>query len=109
MASLTYGPIPSGMDACHRCDVRACINPQHLFLGTRAENLADMRRKGRANDARGERHSKAKLTEQDVRQIRAALSGGESTTLLAEKYGVTKMSIQDIKQNRHWKHVKETA
>jgi hypothetical protein len=105
MASLIYGPIPAGMDACHRCDVRACVNPQHLFLGSRGENLADMRRKGRANDPRGEKHPKAKLTEDDVRAIRAALAAGTSSCVLGQQYGVAKNSILSIKHRRNWKHL----
>lgn len=105
MASLVYGPIPPGMDACHRCDVRACVNPQHLFLGTRRENLADMRRKGRANDPKGVRHPKAKLTEESVHEIRAALARGVSSVVLGVQYGVAKNSILSIKSGRNWKHL----
>lgn len=44
---LTYGPIPLGLFACHRCDVKLCVRPEHLFLGTHADNMADMMAKGR--------------------------------------------------------------
>jgi hypothetical protein len=52
---LRYGPIPEGMCVLHRCDVMGCCNPRHLFLGTQADNLADMRAKGRLNMAGVER------------------------------------------------------
>lgn len=105
MYRLVHGDITPGNDVCHRCDVRSCINPTHLFQGTRKENLADMRAKGRNNDPRGERHPKAKLTADDVRAIRAALAAGEGYRKLGTRYGVSRQSIADIKHGRHWNHV----
>jgi hypothetical protein len=109
MASLVYGELPSGIDACHRCDVRACINPTHLFLGTRAENLDDMRRKGRANDPKGVRHPKAKLTEADVHAIRAALAAGVPSVVLGRRYNVAANTILSIKSGRNWKSLRPEA
>jgi hypothetical protein len=107
--ALTHGGAPKGKDVCHRCDVRTCINPAHLFEGTRAENLADMRRKGRANDPKGERHPKAKLDVGDVQAIRRSLAAGAAAPGLASRYGVNKQTIYSIKHGRSWKCLKEEA
>lgn len=64
------GPIPEGMKLCHRCDNPPCINPDHLFLGTQADNMRDMIAKGR--NRRGETHHNAKVTDDQVRDIIAA-------------------------------------
>jgi hypothetical protein len=95
---LHFGPIPDDLCVLHKCDNRQCVNPNHLFLGTRAENQQDMARKGRS--ARGSRHGGAKLTEAEVVEIRAFK---ELHKLLAERYGVTPSSISLIKSRRHWR------
>lgn len=96
---LTIGAIPDGLFALHCCDNGWCCNPRHLFLGTQADNLADMRAKGRGNAPRGERHPKHKLTEDQVRAIRRS---PESNTTLSERYGVHPMSIRCIRIRRNW-------
>lgn len=105
MFRLAHGEIVAGNDVCHRCDVRRCINPEHLWQGTRAENLADMHAKGRAVDVRGEKHPKAKLTESQVRDIRAAVASGETMVAIAGRYGLTPMSVWSIHHRRNWRHV----
>src|SRR3990167_1420793 len=60
---LTYGSIPCGMCVLHRCDARACVNPQHLWLGTTVENTRDMMVKGRGVRLVGEQKGTAKLSE----------------------------------------------
>lgn len=89
---LTHGEIPAGMHVCHRCDVRLCVNPSHLFLGTRAENMADMVAKGRygANRKRyrGEAHPNAKLTDKQIAEMKALRSTGLSYAAVAANYGV---------------------
>lgn len=109
MYEAVYSEIPMGLDVCHRCDVRACINPRHLFLGTRAENLADMWRKGRGHRVRGEVHGRAKLTEADVRGIRASVAAGEKQGVVAIRFGVTHMTVNDIHHRRSWRYLKDEA
>ncbi len=118
---LTYGPIPDGMAVCHRCDCTSCVRPEHLFLGTHADNMRDMQRKGRHPNPRGvdhwtrrdpervprgEAHGMAKLTSDDVRQIRALYAaGGISQDRLAEQFHVHRKGISQIIRRIIWKHV----
>lgn len=82
-----FGPLPDGKFVCHRCDVRLCVNPAHLFLGTHAENMADMAAKGRAFVRRGVTNPSAKLSEADVLAIRQA-TGTLKLRELSAIYGV---------------------
>lgn len=101
---LAHGPIPAGMKVCHRCDVRNCVNPDHLFLGTQADNITDMIAKGR--NARGEKMTGAKLTEVQVREIRQRHAIGSVTqTQLATEYGVASTTIGKILRRQRWAHI----
>lgn len=115
-----FGPIPDGMLVCHHCDNPPCIRPDHLFLGTEAMNNRDRDRKGRhrvlVGDEhpqrqdpslvfRGERHWKARLTEDDVRAIRARRAAGETLGSLSQAFGVNEAQISAICHRRQWKHV----
>lgn len=99
---LYIGEIPKGMSVCHRCDNKLCVNPEHLFVGTHAENMADMVAKGRSARGLGERHARAKLTKDDVREIR---SSDKSDRALAKKYGVCGRTIWQVKKRISWKEV----
>lgn len=104
-----YGEIPKGMYVCHKCDNRSCVNPRHLFLGTHADNMKDAAIKGRIRPPLhiGESHHKAKLSENDVRQIRKDYATGNFTQkAIAEKYGVTKAMIGYIVRHKSWRHIK---
>lgn len=103
----TYGPIPKGMLVCHTCDVRACVNPTHLFLGTNADNTQDCIQKGRF--PLGEQANNVRLSEADVIAIRAAHAAGESATALALRFGVSKPHIGQIVHERRWKHIKHSS
>lgn len=87
---------------CHSCDVRACVNPSHLWLGTAKDNIQDMWRKGRANVRRGIAHHSAKLNEADVHAIRASLEAAKS---IAARMGITDSLVYQIRNQRIWRHV----
>ncbi len=93
------GPIPAGLFVCHRCDNRKCLNPDHLFLGTDADNSADKVKEGR--QAYGTKIPQAKLTEKEVIAIRGTI--GISQRALAKQYGVSCTTISDIKTGKWWK------
>jgi len=92
-----HGEIPDDSAVCHHCDVRSCVNPDHLYLGSAAENSADMVRRGRSN--KGERHWCSKLTEDDVAAIRAS---DDSHRVLARRFAVSHGTIGHIKAGTTW-------
>lgn len=104
---IHYGAIPKGMVVCHRCDVPACVRPDHLFLGTQADNMADAWEKGRRGtpSTKGERNGRAKLTWNEVRQIRTRWNAGNTQTELARIYGVPQTQISRIVRNLSWREV----
>jgi hypothetical protein len=97
------GPMPDGSVVCHRCDVPACVNPAHLFLGTPAENSADMVAKSR--QAHGERVGAAKLTAADVAEIRAMHRAGTAQHRVAAQFGITQACVSLIATRKTWAHV----
>lgn len=110
--------IPEGLNVLHRCDNPPCIRPSHLFLGTKADNNADMAKKGRSTKgdrnpmrmypelvARGERQGFARLTEKKVLAIRQARIAGATLDSLASKFKVNRITVSDISRGVTWAHV----
>lgn len=96
------GPIPDGMFVLHRCDNPLCVNPDHLWLGTIAENNADRERKGRGADRRGEKSTTAKLTTEQVLAIR---SDHRPQRIVAEAYGIRQGHVSRLKNGTRWPHL----
>lgn len=102
---LVYGMDNRLTDECalHHCDQRFCINPDHLFLGTRTDNAKDRDRKDR--QARGETQGSSKLTEKDVLEIRKLRSLGVTQTELGIRFGTSQGNIWHIVHHSSWKHI----
>lgn len=101
------GEISDNRQVLHRCDNPKCVNPEHLFLGTCADNLQDMKQKGR--HLYGSRNSRAKLTEDDVKQIKRCLDSGMTQTRIAKAFGVSQIEISRINTGRRWAHVSKES
>ena len=95
-----HGPIPDRVQVRHRCDNPPCYNVDHLELGTHQDNMDDMT--ARERQRRGEQHHKARLREDDVRNIR---SSTEPRRALAAQYGVSVVTIRHIQRRQTWRHV----
>lgn len=98
---LANGPISDGLWVLHACDVPACVNARHLFLGTHDDNMADQGRKGRHHRLKGTTNPSARLTDRDVIAIRKR-KGVHSGQSVAADYGVHQQTIYDIWQGRTW-------
>jgi len=96
------GEVPDGVNVCHTCDIRNCVNPDHLWLGTHDDNTQDMYRKGRGRSLSGEDLPQAKLTETIVLAIRSSEEMGKD---LAEMYGVSRATISLIRNRKIWTHI----
>jgi len=130
---ITNGKIPESMNILHKCDNPSCANPEHLFLGTQADNMADMRAKGRGAKgdnttarlypeklprgdahfsrrqpeliARGERHWNSKLSATDVRKMREMNKGGLNYSQIADVFGIHRRTASGICNGLQWRHV----
>lgn len=102
---LLVGPIPVGKLALHKCDTPHCVNPDHLFFGTDADNRADCVAKDR--HARGERSGVNKLTEAQVKEIKRLIANGMRLMDIAPLFGVSKNHISGIKNGRYWRHLEQ--
>lgn len=102
---LFYGPVPNGMNVLHKCDTPSCVRPEHLFLGTQTDNIADMVAKGRQRAPRGTQRPNAKLTADDVQQIRHRIVLGEKDRAIADTYGVRPGLIWLIRHGHAWAHL----
>ncbi len=105
---LLVGKIPRGMKLLHKCDVPQCVNPDHLFVGTQADNVADMWKKGRANPVgvlkmNGPNHPSTKLSWSKVRAIREAHRNGADKGELAYQYGLSWSCIHHVIVKKTWK------
>jgi hypothetical protein len=117
---LAHGVMLDGQFVCHSCDVRACVNPAHLWLGTHLDNMADRDRKGRVArgdesgrrkhperwpSVQGQENGRARLTDEQVRQIRHRRAAGETLLAIATAFGVGSGTVSNIVKGRTWRHI----
>jgi len=101
---LFVGPVPKGMCVCHKCDYTHCVNPDHLFIGTRKENLKDAMEKGRM--AHGENSGTSKFKTKTILKIRDLFDSGKyNKAQLARKFNMSRRNVRAIVNRETWKHV----
>jgi hypothetical protein len=99
------GPIPEGLFCLHKCDVRDCCRPDHLFLGTIKENNLDMYAKKRQYQSNNGRHPRAKLTNEQVIEVRKLVYKGRSQSKIAKQFNISQSTISDITHNKTYKDI----
>jgi hypothetical protein len=103
---LYNGPIPSGLCVLHKCDNPKCVNPEHLFLGTKADNNHDRDKKGRHIAFHGVEHPMHKLTNIDVKNIRKSYSKQKRNGVtIAKQYNINSSTLYGIVNYKIWKHI----
>lgn len=103
---LANGAIPDGMHVLHRCDHTKCVNPSHLFIGTHKDNMSDRDAKGRGNQPRGARSGHAKLTNENVVEIRRLYTRGSIRQIdLAQRFNIHQTGISKIILGKSWSHI----
>lgn len=105
---LFRGDIAEGLNVLHRCDTPQCVNPEHLFVGTQRENIADMVSKGRQRAPRraGESSPMAKITSEDVSEIRHAYRKGQtSLKSIGSRFGISEAQVHNIVNFKRWAHI----
>lgn len=112
---IKHGPVPDGMNVLHKCDCGLCVNADHLFIGTQAENVADMIRKGRKNIGRsglpgipknqGEKNSAARLNAATVFGIRKQYEIVKNKAELARVFGMSESQVRRIVTGQSWRHL----
>ena len=104
---IHVGPIPKGMLVCHKCDLRHCCRPDHLFLGTNADNAKDRDRKGNFVVLRGEKNGMSVLTLDQVKEIKYLIGKGIPASKICKYLKIDNYNaVFDIKRGKTWKHVK---
>jgi len=99
------GKIPKGKFVCHTCDLPACCNPDHLFLGSPLANRRDAAKKGRFDSCRGENHYYSKLKNKDVEKMKRLFKEDIPMKMIAKIFGVSLGTVENIKYGRGWKHI----
>src|SRR3990167_3442392 len=113
---LHFSPIPDGLLVCHHCDNPPCVNPAHLFLGTKRDNARDMVAKGRhvvggthcGSDGKwkhGTDHWRAKMNEANIEELRNLRAHGWSLLALGQRFGITIGAVSMIANHKRWKHL----
>lgn len=109
---IHYGPIPEGMCVLHHCDNRLCVRPDHLFLGTRADNIRDMDRKNRGVRNRiartgqlGESNRQSVVTADQVRKIRSLYASGLTMAEIAKQFPIGESGVGFIVRRETWRHI----
>lgn len=99
-----HGEVEKGKEVCHKCDNPACINLEHLFLGTHQENMQDMVNKKRNKPMKGELNGNSKLAEKQIKEL-ISLKGKQNISELARKYGIDRKTTRDILKGKLWNHI----
>lgn len=102
---LAYGQIPDGVNVLHKCDIPLCINPDHLFLGTDADNMLDKTEKNRQAKGRDCNHPYNVFSENTVKEARTLYGFGFTLQEVADEYGCTKSTVSMIVNRKTWRHV----